>query len=147
MSIDIAAIRARLYNDDEKPPQVAYSARETAAALGVSEQRVCQLIREGELPATRRGQRYVISGAVILAIRLGKPHPDINDPSTVIEPDKGYQLGHLAALLGLTYGVAHRLVQNGYIEADRSIGGRPLFYGRTILKFLGYVDEPMRSSA
>jgi hypothetical protein len=142
---DIAAIRARLYAGEQKLPQVAYSARDAAAALGVTEARVWSLIRDGELPARRRGQRRLISGAIILDI-LGKPHPRINDPRTTIDPDQAYHLGDLAALLGLTYGVTQRLVQNDYVKPDRHMGGRPLFYGRTILAFLNGVDEPMRAS-
>lgn len=144
MTTDVAAIRARLFNSD-KLPQVAYTAKETAAALGVPEHRVWLLIRDGELPARHTGHRYLISGSIILAV-YGKPHPEINDPRQVVDEGKAYYLKDLAALLGVSYGIAQRLAQNRRIEADRHLGKSPLFYGRTILKFLDGADEPMRST-
>jgi hypothetical protein len=61
----------------------------------------------------------------------------------VIDPDKAYYLGDLAALLGVKYGIAQRLGQNR-IKPDRRMGTRPLFYGRTILAWLDGADEPLR---
>lgn len=143
MTTDIAAIRARLYNSDTKLPQVAYNARDAAKALGVPEHRVWLLIGDRELPARHTGHRYLISGSIILEI---KQDANVNDPHKVIETDRAYYLSDLAALFGVSYGIAQRLGQHR-IKPDRHMGMRPLFYGRTILAFLEGADEPMRASA
>lgn len=144
MTTDVAAIRARLYNSSNtKFPQVAYNARDTAAALEVPEHRIWALIGDRELPARHTGHRYLISGRIILDI---KPDADVNDPQKVIETDRAYYLSDLAALFGVSYGIAQRLGQHR-LKVGRYLGTRPLFHGPTILEFLNGADDPMRASA
>ncbi len=61
---------------DDRP----YTAAEAAAKLGVTEQRVRQMCKEGELPgAEKKGGRWTIPGRSVrerLAIRPPKPKPD-----------------------------------------------------------------------
>jgi len=142
MSIDVAAIRARLYKSDTRLPQVAYNARDTANVLEVPEHRVWLLLRGGELSARNTGHRYLVSGTIILKI---KPDAAVNDPHKVINADTAYYLSDLEALFGVTKGTAQRLGQR--IKPDRHMGTRPLFYGSTILKFLDGADKPMSSTA
>jgi hypothetical protein len=141
-AFDPSVLRTLLY---DKPDlrRVAYTAAETAAALNVSPQRVHRHIATGEPPTRNTGKRYLVSGAIILDV-LGRPHPDINDPRTVIEPDAWHVLSELATLLGVPYQVAHRLAQNQAVHSARRGAGRPLFLGAAVLAYLAGADEPIR---
>ena len=52
-------------------PRIAYSANEFAEMVGLSESCVRELLRQGEIPATKFGQQWRISAAYIRHVEAG----------------------------------------------------------------------------
>lgn len=125
-------------------PQVAYSAEKTIEVFDASAATVWRLIRKGELPTRNTGKQYLVSGATIVDV-LGRKPDGINDPRQVINPDAEYSIAQLAAFLGVTYHMAHRLTHRTPPKITPERRGTRLFIpGRVILDYLAGHDEPIR---
>lgn len=141
--LQVATVRRLLFPDTDLR-RVAYTATETATALGVPRHRLWNLLHSGAIPARNTGKQYLIPGGTILDI-LGEEHPHINDhrDAEVFTVDRLYTRANLRVLLGATTAVVRGLVESGRLPETEAIGSARFVTGKTLLDFLGGADEPM----